>query len=151
MRFLTIAAVLAFSAEAAASGAAGDFNTARSGAAYLSSPAADADACARRCAEDGLCIAWTFQSTSACELHANASAPIVAPGAYSGLSPRAPAFARALTLQALPAEAVNVSTTNTTPSGEDHLARAPRHEEAPDVAELLGGPADGDLRAGLDH
>lgn len=151
MRLLIIAAVLAFSAEATASGAAGEFNTARPGAAYLSSPAADADACARRCAEDGLCIAWTLQSTSACELHANASAPIVTPGAYSGLSPRAPAFARALALQAPPAETVNASATNAAPAGEDHLARAPRHEEAPDVAELLGGPEDGDLRAGLDR
>ena len=37
------------------------------------------------------------------------------------------------------------------PRGEDHAALALRREEAPDVAELLGGPEEGDLRAGLDH
>lgn len=151
MRLLVFAAVLACSFEAAAQGVAGQFNTARIGAAYSSSPAADSDACARRCSDDGLCMAWTFQTTNVCELHANVSAPVASAGAYSGLSQRAPAFARTLAMTTPVTAPVNTSATIEAPRGEDHAARAPRREAAPDVAELLGGPEEGDLRAGLDH
>lgn len=143
MRLLILAAVLAFSFEAAAQGTAGQFNTARPGAAYMSTPAADSEACARRCAEDGLCMAWTFQTSNACELHANVSAPVEAAGAYSGLSVRAPAFARTMTI-GKPTTAVNTPETTVTPTAET-LAEAPL-EEAPEVAGLLGGPDEGDLR-----
>ncbi|WP_395645335.1 PAN domain-containing protein [Terricaulis sp.] len=143
MRLLLTAAVLLFSFEAAAQGMAGQFNTARPGAAYMSSPAADSDACARRCADDGLCMAWTFQANRACDLHANVAAPVQAAGAYSGLSQRAPAFAQAL---ALAPPAVNLSETKADVVAADTFAAPPQVEEAPEVAGLLGGPDDGDLR-----
>ncbi len=66
---------------------------ARPGGVYSSMPTQDAGACARACAEDGLCMAWTF-AAGACDLKAIAPNPQAYVGAISGLSARAPAFAR---------------------------------------------------------
>lgn len=89
--FILSAAALAFGAHAAAqSGPAGDADVARPGGVYNLLTAANADACAFACSEDGLCMAWTFQPGGSCELKAVAPAPVRAVGARSGLSNRTP-------------------------------------------------------------
>lgn len=68
------------------------FTDARASGAYASAAAADAAACARRCTDDGLCVAWSYLSTGACELRANAPATPI--GVAQGFSSRAPASLR---------------------------------------------------------
>mgnify|MGYP001357910258 CR=1 FL=1 len=71
----------------AALGAA-PFGARAAGGAYASLPAADAAACARLCADDALCMAWSFQDARLC--HLRATAPPEAPtGLAHGLSERA--------------------------------------------------------------
>jgi hypothetical protein len=70
---------------------------ARPGGTYLTPPAATAEACARACSEDALCMAFTFyayESAPRCELKAVIPRPRTDPTATAGLSHRAPAFAR---------------------------------------------------------
>jgi hypothetical protein len=67
--------------------------------AYAASEAADADACARRCADDGLCMMWVY-SAHVCELRASVGANLQAEAA--GLSPNAPPFARSAAWAATP-------------------------------------------------
>jgi len=76
---------LAFAAGLAVTGAA-----AASGGVYASSPSRDAAACARLCADDGLCMAWSYQADGACELRA--TVPQAQSGVAFGLSRRAPAL-----------------------------------------------------------
>src|SRR6516164_5517344 len=64
--------------------------------AYAAAEAADAHACASRCADDGLCMMWTFSAAHVCELRASVAANGQAEAA--GLSPSAPAFARDIAL-----------------------------------------------------
>lgn len=56
--------------------------------AYASFTARDAAACARLCADDGLCIAWAMSPNGTCELRATAPSEPLS-GAY-GYSTRAP-------------------------------------------------------------
>ena len=76
------------------------FGADASGGAYASLPARDAAACARLCADDSLCIAWSFQATNTCDLRA--TAPAAPEGIANGLSRRAPGELR----QSHPAEAL---------------------------------------------
>lgn len=66
---------------------------AQSAGAYETLSAADAAACAHRCAGDGLCMSWLYRADGACELRA-IGLPSDAPSA-SGYSSRAPSFLRA--------------------------------------------------------
>jgi hypothetical protein len=56
--------------------------------AFASIAARDAAECARLCADDRLCIAWSFRPEGSCELRA--TAPAEPAGAAYGLSFRAP-------------------------------------------------------------
>jgi len=107
---------------------------ASSSAAYASLPLRDAAACARACAEDGLCIAWIQRTQGVCELSATAPATWPTDGSAVGLSSRAPGFARlpspmpsALSEAAPSAVSENTEPENT--ASEDDPAYA-----------LLGGP-----------
>lgn len=71
-------------------------DTARPGGSYATLPSVDAAACARLCTGDGLCMAWTQRADAMCELKAVVPAPVALTGATSGLSARAPDFARRL-------------------------------------------------------
>jgi hypothetical protein len=68
----------------------------RPGGTYATLPGADPNACAQACARDGLCMSWTVIADvqPRCELKAVIPHPIEDSLAISGLSPRAPAFAR---------------------------------------------------------
>lgn len=96
MRAMILSLTLVFAAPAGAE-AIGEPDTARPGGAYSAMPAADPAACALACARDALCMAWTFRpaEANACELKAVIPALRPERGATSGLSARAPAFARA--------------------------------------------------------
>lgn len=61
--------------------------------AYAASEAATADVCARRCADDGLCMMWVYRAPNMCLLRASVVSNLEAVAA--GVSPRAPQFARA--------------------------------------------------------
>lgn len=146
LRLITPLIVIATAIAAAPAGASG---------AYTQVLTSDAPACARACADDGICMAWTFRNGGACEL--TAIAPSQAPGGTLafGLSPRAPAFAqmRALT-QVAAAQASAEPTAQTlvpqalTPAPiEVGLAPVAAEEDA---LVLLGGPEDeADLRLQL--
>jgi hypothetical protein len=60
--------------------------SAHAAGAFATVPTADGEACARVCADDGLCMAWRFED-GACALRATVSADPVA--GQSGLSHRA--------------------------------------------------------------
>ena len=80
---------------------------ARASGAYASAAAADAAACARRCSDDGLCVAWSYLSTGACELRANAPATPI--GVAQGFSSRVPASLRQIAVVEPPASVANVN------------------------------------------
>ncbi|MEJ0060465.1 MAG: PAN domain-containing protein [Terricaulis sp.] len=127
MRTLILfAAVLAiFAVEAAAqTPLIGQANIARPGGVYTTLSVREPAACAQLCSEDAICMAWTFraQRDGDCELKAVASSPVVEMGAISGLSSRAPDFARRLAAPAVP-ENASYSALETAENGE-----------------LLGGP-----------
>jgi PAN domain len=131
MRALLLASALIVALGASAFAQApliGERDTARPGGVYSSLTTADAAACAQLCAEDGICMAWTFRTapTRTCELKAVAPPPIAETGAHSGLSARAPAFAQRLRASA-PDESVALA-----------IAAALPEEEI--AGELLGGP-----------
>lgn len=110
---------------------------AQSPGAYAAAAAPDARACARRCADDALCISWLYRANSACELRAIGLGSTEGVQA-SGLSARAPAFLR--TAAPPPAEAAS----------REAAAPAPVPLALLDddvAAGLLGGPDDG--RSGI--
>lgn len=72
----------------------GEEGISRPGGVYMSLSTEDAPACARLCETDGLCLAWTFFEAGVCDLKAIVPIAIVQQGARSGLSVRAPVFAR---------------------------------------------------------
>jgi hypothetical protein len=94
-----------------------------SGGAYASLQARDAAACARLCADDGLCMAWSFQSGNTCELRA--TAPRTPAGLAYGLSRRAPDELR----QAIPEAAPDVVASGPTPP--QSARAAPPQERTP--------------------
>ncbi len=118
--------------------------------AYTRMAARDAAACARACAEDGICMAWTYRAENACELAANVPTAAPADAAAFGLSPRAPAFAQMRALSAPPPPppqmlaAIEPPPVQTlTPPAPPALESAPTEDGA---LVLLGGPEEDDLR-----
>lgn len=112
-----------------------DQGLARPGGVYATQPTSDPAACAQACASDGLCMAWMLRD-NLCELKAVAPAPIADSGAISGLSARAPDFARHVAAQA-PATAPPPAMTPNAPPAAPHVRRP---EPPAHVEELLGGP-----------
>ncbi|MGE0045301.1 MAG: PAN domain-containing protein [Hyphomonadaceae bacterium] len=123
----------------------------RPGGVYAEMSVASADACAQACAEDGLCMSWTYRRGGTCELKATAPAPVAQDDAISGLSSRAPADLRA----AAPAMVAAAA-----PAPPEEPLPQPPHEPVtlvrastprPDPGDgLLGGREDGlTLRASL--
>lgn len=86
--------VLILAAQIGAARAVGELNVARPGASFATVEAETATSCERLCADDTLCMAWSFHENS-CELKAVVPAAIAQAGAVSGLSQRAPAAMRA--------------------------------------------------------
>jgi hypothetical protein len=107
------------------------------GGAYRTIAAQNAAACARACADDGLCIAWALTG-STCSLSA------IAPSAWPqdtvelGLSARAPGFA------SLPQRPQTLTPPPQAPPSESEEAERDEIGFA-----LLGGRGDGDLRPRL--
>jgi hypothetical protein len=108
------------------------------GGAYRTIATQTAASCARACADDGLCIAWTLTEGS-CAL--SAITPRVWPqgAAEIGFSSRAPAFA---SLPERPVPLTSALTETATPQAED-----PPQDDLEYA--LLGGRVDGDLRPRL--
>lgn len=69
---------------------------ARPGGTYTSFRMADANACAAACAQDALCMSWTFVADpqGRCDLKAVIPHPVMDHLAVSGLAARAPSFSR---------------------------------------------------------
>lgn len=119
----------------ASAASAHEFGMARPGGVFLSIAAESADACAAACETDALCMAWTWRPDGACELKAVTPRPVGDMSAISGLSTRAPAFARLLAPEAPPAELRAHSAPPPNPP--------PVEEIQTEDDELLGGPIAG--------
>ncbi len=146
MRFHTVFITAAIAAcSLAAVGAPA--RAANQAGAYQTLSAANAAACARSCEEDGLCIAWTF-ADSACSLSAVAPqqpASVIT----SGLSTRAPSFARAQAeLRHVEQPAVLEAPVTPPLEAQQAPTRAQMTYEEASLA-LLGGPEDEALRPRL--
>jgi hypothetical protein len=122
----------------------------RAAGAYTSLTTRDAAACARACADDGICMAWSYHRESQCQLSAVVAAPD--PQALAtGFATRAPAFLQLRTPD------VHAEAGEPPPQpAPQFLAEAPvadpsaaPPEPAFDDSVLLGGPGEGDLRLGL--
>jgi hypothetical protein len=98
----------------------------------------NADACARACADDGLCIAWVRYTDGACELMAIAPSAPPSMGAEAGVASRAPPFA-AWPAPVVTAEPVVIPVASLTV----------RYPETEATLVLLGGPEDEGLRPRL--
>lgn len=128
--------------------AAAATETPRAPGAYTSLTTPDAAACARACAEDGICMAWTFRADNQCDLSAVLGATANPHAIAAGFSSRAPALFQHRTpiVQPTPLD---------TQAPEPQHVTATDTEDAPnpalenDETMLLGGPLDGDLRLGL--
>ncbi len=112
---------LAFASEAAAVGA------------YASHTAQTPEACARICADDGLCVAWSLTAEGLC--HLRATTPEAPAGIASGFSQRAPAALRQAFVNLAPAAP---PITEATPSNSET------------AASMQGGHDDGALLGGLE-
>lgn len=110
--------------------------------AYSIVAAASAEDCARVCADDGICMAWTFRADDICAL--SATAPQTVDGVLSGFAARAPAFLRART--AVQQTVVSAPIPDTPVVKEPPTSAA--MEEDPALM-LLGGPEDDALRPRL--
>lgn len=128
MRALLVFSVVVFLSISAAS-----LRAEAAGGAYETLAAVDAAACARRCADDSLCVSWAYRTDGACELRATGAAHAGADVA-AGFSPRAPAFLRAAT--PAPSGATVERAASQEPTADGPL---PIAEDAL-TAELLGGP-----------
>jgi hypothetical protein len=111
---------------------------ARPGGVYATPQADDPQACRQACADDALCMSWTFrlEPAPACELKAVIPAPVEDTRAISGLAARAPDFARLVTPQRLGEPTVIVPLPSLAAT-EDRVALA----AAPSFAPLSRGPA----------
>jgi hypothetical protein len=117
----------------------------KSPGAYANLPGRDANACARACADDGLCMAWTFHPNGACELTAIAPSSRSPGAAAFGMASRAPAMPNLVHAPAAPFEAVAVIADVPV---LDHPAAEPIAETDQSLL-LLGGPQESDLRSRL--
>jgi hypothetical protein len=119
--------------------------------AYASLTTRDAAACARACADDGICMAWTFLAENQCELSAVVAASENTHAVAFGYASRAPASLQRSTPLVHPQAADLAAPPQPAPQT---LAAVPDEAPAPsnaneDDAILLGGPLEGDLRLGL--
>ncbi len=142
--------VSAFTFALSAAGAfAFETGQARPGGDYRSADAASAEACARLCEADTICMAWTFRA-GACALKAVAPAPIADAESMSGLAARAPGFMR-VAAAAPPTPIAEAAPPPAVPAPPQAPARR-------DDYGLLGGPGGDDppattlpIRARLDE
>ncbi|MBX3430750.1 MAG: hypothetical protein KF779_14295 [Hyphomonadaceae bacterium] len=145
MRYLFLLAAIA-AAQVGAAWAIGDTNVARPGGSYATIEADSVAGCERLCADDTLCMAWSYQANS-CELKAIVPTPTEREGVTSGVSLRVPASLRAPHSQAPPPSAA--------PAIAAHEDRAPGAVMTADPPQdlslaLLGGPStEESLRGGL--
>lgn len=138
MRYAPILA-LAFGAALAVLTPAGAADQ-RVNASYNTVTTRDVAACARACADDGLCVAWMRQQSGACDLIAVAPTAPAPDGASTGLAARAPSFA------AWPAPVAPIAVA--VPVTETHAAIISEPETETTLV-LLGGPEDEMLRPRL--
>lgn len=145
MRYLAPLAVLII-AQIGAAWAVGDSNVARPGGAFSTLEAESAAACERLCADDTLCMAWSFEA-NACELKAIVPVAITREGVISGVSTRAPASMRAR-FESPPSGASAVISAH---QGDEPAAIAMESDHREDISfALLGGPeTEEGLRGGL--
>lgn len=130
MRTLLLATVLTTALTGAFfSARAADDPLPRPAGAFATLEAADAAACMRLCADDGLCMAWTFRDAGACELRAVVPTAASEPGATSGVSARAPASMRRAIVTAPPAQPAPEAPGTEPPATYAHASDG-----------LLGGP-----------
>lgn len=143
MRFL-LPVVVVIAAQIGAAWAISQENVARPGGTYATVEAETVAACERRCADDTICMAWSFHANS-CELKAIVPAAIEQHGIVSGVSARAPASMRAR-FEPSPPQAATIE-------AHEFEAEAPAAAAAPEdeiSVALLGGPeTEQDLRARL--
>lgn len=137
MRLLAALTIITATAGAAW---AQDAGLARTAGAYASVESDSANQCQRLCADDGLCMAWTFTTANTCQMTAIVPDPTPSPGAVSGLSARAPGYSlRPMIAQAAPAPQPD-------PEPIPGLRRLMVAESEPSLrvldveSELLGGP-----------
>lgn len=142
MRYLIPLAVI-IAAQIGAAWAVGDNNVARLGGTYATIEAETAAGCERLCADDTLCMAWSFQANS-CELKAIVPAATEREGIISGVSLRAPASMRVRFEQPVVAAPMIEA------HEDEPAAIAAEATLQQDVTlALLGGPEGEDLRGGL--
>lgn len=135
MRYLASLAIILI-AQAGAAWALGDLNTSRPGATFATVEAQSAAACERLCANDTICMAWSFHANS-CELKAVVPAAIAQEGVISGVSQRAPPSLRTR-YEPPPPPPIEPDA-----SIEDTFVAAAATEPEDDISlALLGGPED---------
>ena len=105
------------------------------GGVYATLPARDSAACARLCADDALCMAWTLRPDNLCDLRATVP-EASATGGTTGLSSRAPGGMRSWTQISNQAAATALATE---PGAASAQAQRPEDDIS---AMLLGGPDD---------
>jgi len=137
MRRTIVISALAFVVVAAAAA-----ETVRSPGAYVSLTTADAALCARACADDTICMAWSFQRQNRCELSAVVPAALDANALAAGFAARAPMFLQPQTPVVQAEAAIEAA-----PAPE--VAEVGEQTPPPEDDGLLGGPEEGDLRLGL--
>ncbi|WP_158766438.1 hypothetical protein [Terricaulis silvestris] len=108
---------------------------------YTSVTTHDANACARACADDGLCIAWIRHADGACALMAIAPETPAPTGTEAGIASRAPSFA------AWPAPSAATEPVIALPIATQETAFHQPETEA--TLALLGGPDGETLRPRL--
>lgn len=132
MRKLAALAIVVI-AQIGAAWALGEANTARPGATFATIEAETPAACERLCADDTLCMAWSFHG-NACELKAVVPPATAQDGTFSGISTRAPAA-----LRARPEPQPLTALRDTTELEPELATAAPPPEDDISMA-LLGGP-----------
>lgn len=145
MRFrFTLAAAVTFAGIVTAAAA----TESRAPGAYASLTVANAAACARACADDGICMSWSLYRDNVCQLSAVVAAASNSQALATGFAARAPAFLQPRTPVV---EAQSVNTREETAPQSLAVAEEPSLPETPpaDDLVLLGGPEEGDLRLGL--
>lgn len=139
MRFIPPLVALALGA-ALATATSANATSQRINGSYTSVTARDVTACARACADDGLCIAWIRHADASCELMAIAPNAPPENGAEVGIATRAPSFA------AWPTPIVAAEQTIVLAAAAPQTIHQPETEA---TLALLGGPDDETLRPRL--
>ncbi len=135
MRYLAPLAVIIL-AQIGAAWAIGDANVARPGGSFSTIEVESPAACERACADDTLCMAWSFQANS-CELKAIVPAAVDREGVISGVSARAPGSMR-VRFEQRPPNALNPVVSAHEEDEPAAFASEGAHVDA--ALALLGGP-----------